>query len=59
MPIVKINMLEGRTKEKKQRLHKEVAETISKVLDVPVDRVTIQIVDIKKENLSYGGEQVE
>jgi 4-oxalocrotonate tautomerase len=55
MPIVHINMIAGRTPEKKEKLIKKVTEAIVEALEIPADRVHIILHDIPKENIGHGG----
>ena len=55
MPIVTINMLEGRESEKKKELIKRVTEAISDVLDSPPERIRIIIKEMKNEDYGIGG----
>ena len=55
MPIVTINMLEGRKVEQKKELIKRVTESISETLDSPPERIRIIIREIKNEDYGVGG----
>jgi 4-oxalocrotonate tautomerase len=55
MPIVQINMIAGRTPEKKEQLMKKVTDAIVEVLQIPADRVRVILNEFPKENLSWGG----
>ena len=55
MPIVQIDMLEGRTTEQKRDLVKKVTEAISETANCPQAAVTIVIREMPKENLGQGG----
>lgn len=59
MPIVQIQMLEGRSKEMKLEIIREVTKTLSKITDTPPERVRIIIQDIPYENWGLGGESME
>jgi len=58
MPIVQIEMLEGRTLEQKRKLVKEVTEAIVKSLNCPPEAVSIIIREMKKEHYAKAGELV-
>lgn len=58
MPVVTIEMFEGRDKEKKRKLIKSVSKTISEVLEIPEERIQIILHEIPKENWGMRGEQV-
>jgi 4-oxalocrotonate tautomerase len=55
MPIVQINMIAGRTPEKKEELIKNVTNAIADTLQIPKERVHIVLHDIPKENIGRGG----
>lgn len=55
MPIVTVQMLEGRTVEQKQALIKEVTETVVKTTGAKQDAVTVVIEEMKKENYGVAG----
>lgn len=55
MPIICINLLEGRTKEQKVRLVKEVTEAVSRTIDVPTDKVSILLNERTKDLAANNG----
>ncbi len=55
MPIVHVDMLEGRTVEQKRKMVKEVTEAIVKSLSVPPDAVTIIISDMAHHDFAKAG----
>ena len=55
MPVVTIDMIEGRTVEQKKRLVEGVTSAITTALDVSPDAVQIVIIDIPKHNLATAG----
>jgi len=55
MPIVQIDMIAGRTPEKKEQLIKKVTEAMVDVLQIPADRVHIILHDVPKENIGEAG----
>jgi len=55
MPIVQVEILEGRDVEKKRKMAEEVTEAISRNLECPREAVTIVIREIAKEHLSRAG----
>lgn len=55
MPLVTIKLFEGRTAEQKRGLVKDVTEAICRNVDCPASAVTIDIVDMKRENFAQGG----
>ncbi len=58
MPIVQIDMIAGRTSEKKEQLIKKITDAMVEVLQIPANRVHIIIHDIPKENIGDGGVQL-
>jgi 4-oxalocrotonate tautomerase len=55
MPIVHIELLEGRTQEQKNEMVKEVTEAIVKTTGANRDEVHIVINDMEKGNYAVGG----
>ncbi len=55
MPIITINMLEGRSKEKKEELIKNVSKTVVETLDTPWEAVRVVITDMKPEDYGVAG----
>ncbi|MCU0632775.1 MAG: 2-hydroxymuconate tautomerase family protein [Methanolinea sp.] len=55
MPVVTITMAKGRSYEQKRQIAEEIAGTITRVLGVPVERVTILIHELEKENIALSG----
>ena len=55
MPLVTVKVLEGKTIEQKRALVKDITEVVVKDFEVPASAVTIDIVDLSKENLAIGG----
>lgn len=55
MPIVKIDWIEGRTREQKAQVAKEITETIARVADTKPEKVTIIINDHPRDNLANSG----
>jgi 4-oxalocrotonate tautomerase len=55
MPSVTIKVLEGKTVTQKRALVKDITDAVVKHFEVPASAVTIDIVDLKKENLAIGG----
>ncbi|MFW5819563.1 MAG: 2-hydroxymuconate tautomerase, partial [Desulfovermiculus sp.] len=51
MPIVQVEILEGRDVEKKRKMAEEVTDAISRNLECPKEAVTIVIREISKEHL--------
>ncbi|MGE5579193.1 MAG: 4-oxalocrotonate tautomerase [Bacillota bacterium] len=55
MPIVQIELLEGRTVDQKRALVKEVTDAICKTLNAPPEAVRIILRDMKFENFATAG----
>jgi 4-oxalocrotonate tautomerase len=55
MPIVQIDLLEGRTVEQKKLMVEKVTAAIVESTGAPSERVTIIIRDLAKENLAVAG----
>lgn len=55
MPIVQIDMLDGRTLEQKRDLVKKVTEAIVETANCPADAVTIIIREMQPQNLAKAG----
>ncbi|MDR9751865.1 tautomerase family protein [Pseudomonas sp. SZMC_28357] len=52
--VIQITMNEGRTTEKKKRLYQTIAENLNRELGVRLEDVFINLVEVKKENWSFG-----
>ncbi len=55
MPIVNIQLYEGRTQQQKDDIAMGVAETISRVAEVPVEATVVIFTDTKRSDWSVGG----
>lgn len=55
MPIITINLLEGRTDSQKENLIHEVTEACHRALDAPRDAVRIIITDMARQHYGVGG----
>ncbi|MEL7566894.1 MAG: tautomerase family protein [Dehalobacterium sp.] len=55
MPIVRIDMIEGRTIEQKRYLVKKITEVVCTGVNTTPDRVTVIITDIPKTNHGKNG----
>lgn len=58
MPFIQINILEGRTPEKKERLICEVSDLVSEVLEAPIESVRVMINEMPAEHWGIAGESV-
>ncbi|MFJ2683468.1 tautomerase family protein [Pseudomonas sp. NPDC087342] len=52
--IIQITLMEGRTTELKKLLYKTIAESLNTELDVRLEDVFINLVEVKRENWSFG-----
>jgi len=55
MPILRISLWAGRTKEQKAELAKALTDTVVKVAKVPAGAVTIMFEELPKENWATEG----
>lgn len=55
MPIVQIQMFEGRTAEQKRNLVKKVTEAISETIGTPPEAVHIVLTDMSRGEYAEGG----
>lgn len=55
MPLVHIDLLEGRSEEQLKALVKDVTEAISKDANVPAERIHIVLNEMKSNRYSVGG----
>jgi len=56
MPYVTVSTLEGRTIDQKRGLVKDITEAFVKNFEIEPDKVTIVIVEGRKENLAKAGQ---
>ncbi|MHA6250795.1 4-oxalocrotonate tautomerase [Oceanobacillus sp. CAU 1775] len=59
MPLVNIQILEGRSEEKINSLMENVAKTISESLGAPKQNVRVIVTEIPKTHWSIGGTSVK
>jgi 4-oxalocrotonate tautomerase len=55
MPMIHVEMFEGRTKEQRQALAKELTDGTCRALGCKPEAVQIILTDIKKENWAEAG----
>ncbi|MGC6768440.1 4-oxalocrotonate tautomerase [Enterococcus sp. LJL51] len=55
MPLIHIEIMEGRSEEKIERLIAEVTETIESVLEVPKQNVRVIVSEVPKTHWGIGG----
>jgi 4-oxalocrotonate tautomerase len=56
MPILRVSLWTGRTKEEKAKLAKALTDTMVETARVPAQAVTIMFEELPKENWATGGE---
>ena len=55
MPEILVHIVEGRTKEAKKALMKDITDAVVKHFEVPPERVVVQIVESKRDSKARGG----
>ena len=55
MPLVRIDIVEGRPPERIRELHERVAALVAEVLDTPIERVRTYITQFPAEAWGIGG----
>lgn len=55
MPIIHVELVEGRTKEQKKQLGQEITKATVEIMKVPTDAVKVIFVDMKKDDFMEGG----
>lgn len=55
MPIVQVHLLEGRSKEIKQRLISEITAAVSRTLGNSPETIRVLLHDVQSENWGVGG----
>ncbi|WP_456408013.1 2-hydroxymuconate tautomerase [Thiolapillus sp.] len=59
MPFAQITMIEGRTKEQKAALIKEVTEAIHNSIGAPRENIRVALYEVSKADWGIGGETME
>lgn len=57
MPVIKIDMWEGKDKETKKKLIESVSKAVSQSLNIPEEWVHIVVNETPKENWGLNGKQ--
>jgi len=57
MPVIHIQMMEGRSEEKVKRLIADVTETVSSALEIAPERVRVLVSEFPKTRWGIGGVQ--
>jgi len=55
MPIIHVELVEGRTKEQKKQLGEAITKAAVDIVNVPADAVKVIFVDMKKDDYMEGG----
>ncbi len=58
MPIIHVNILEGRPREKIEQVITDITETVSKTLDAPKESVRVLVTELPKTHWGIAGESV-
>lgn len=56
MPIIQVEMFEGRTVDQKRDMVKKVTDAVCGALDVPAEAVTIIIRDMARQDFAKAGQ---
>ena len=56
MPIIRVEMWKGATKEMKAAIAKEITETVSRIAKKPAEYIDVLFTDYEKEDWAKGGE---
>lgn len=54
MPIVQITLVSGRDNDKIERCIKEVAQTISRTLDAPLETIRVMVTELPPSRFAVG-----
>jgi 4-oxalocrotonate tautomerase len=55
MPFVEVTLIEGRSREKKVALMKEVTDAVENTLGVPRDSIRVVLREVPAEHWAVGG----
>jgi 4-oxalocrotonate tautomerase len=58
MPIIHVNLIEGRPKEKVAEVIENVTKTVSETLDAPVENIRVIVTEIPKTHWGKAGEPI-
>ena len=59
MPIIQVNMMEGRSDEQKESLISELTQACVRALDAPQQSVRIMINEMPKQHFGIGGDSAK
>lgn len=55
MPIIQVNVFEGRTLEQKRAMVREMTRVVVETMDSPPEKVRIIIREMRREDMAVGG----
>ena len=55
MPLINVELVEGRTKEQKKQLGEAITKATVDIVKVPAEAVKVIFVDMKKDEFMEGG----
>jgi len=58
MPIIHVNMMEGRPKEKVAEVIENITKTVSETLDAPVESIRVLVTEIPATHWGKAGKPV-
>ncbi|GGO84163.1 tautomerase [Marinobacterium nitratireducens] len=59
MPVIQVNMIEGRSEKQKEALIQELTEACYKAISAPHESVRVLINEIPKKHYGIGGKTAE
>ncbi|MET4577612.1 2-hydroxymuconate tautomerase [Ottowia thiooxydans] len=59
MPIVQIQLLEGRSEQQLSHLIKEVTEACHKTVEVPREAVRVSVIEVRNTQFGVGGKTLK
>lgn len=59
MPIIQVNMMEGRTDEQKEAVIREVTEAMIRAVGAPKESVRVLINEMPKQHFGIAGESAK
>lgn len=58
MPIIHVNLIEGRPKEKVAEVIQNITQTVSETLDSPVENIRVLVTEIPKTHWGKAGKPI-
>lgn len=55
MPIIHVELIEGRSEEKIQRMIEAVTDTVSQTLEAPKESIRVIVAEVPKTRYAIGG----